>query len=128
MGEFNCYLHGKTLNLILQFKIKLRKLVLSCFSARCPVCLLLVAHYIWLSFSFTGKQTSDFLGAVSISLKGGSKEAPSHTIISPSLKGRVVFRGQIETSSDNNLTFYRVPDLLDPTVLANPFGWYFYNY
>ena len=90
----------------------------------CKVPSLLVICWL-ITFGFhsflLSKQTSDFLGAVSISLKGGSQEAPSHTIISPSLKGRVVFRGQIETSSDNNLTFYRVPDLLDPTVLANPF-------
>ena len=70
----------------------------------CKVPSLLVICWL-ITFGFhsflLSKQTSDFLGAVSISLKGGSQEAPSHTIISPSLKGSS-FRGQIETSSDNN--------------------------
>ena len=67
------------------------------------------------------KKTSDFLGAVSLQLKGGSVDAPYHKVVSPSLKGKPVFRGQVESAHDNNITFYRVPDLLDPTILANPF-------
>ena len=67
------------------------------------------------------KKTSDFLGAVSLQLKGGSVDAPYHKVVSPSLKGKPVFRGQIESAQDNNITFYRVPDLLDPTILAKSF-------
>ena len=66
-------------------------------------------------------QSSDLLGSVSILIEGGSAENPNHVIISPSLKGKSVFRGQVKGSSDNNISFYQVPDLLDPTRLSNPF-------
>ena len=68
-----------------------------------------------------GQQSSDYLGSVSIVIKGGSSSAPYHSIISPALKGKAVFRGQVESVVDNNLSFYTVPDLLDPTTLSKPF-------
>ena len=77
--------------------------------------------FLFVSPSLFGQQTSDFLGSVSILIKGGSVNAPHHSIISPSLKGKAVFRGQIESVLDNNLSFYTVPDLLDPTTLSKPF-------
>ncbi len=66
-------------------------------------------------------QSSDLLGSVSILIEGGSEENPNHVIISPSLKGKSVFRGQVKGGVDNNISFYKVPDLLDPTRLSNPF-------
>jgi len=66
-------------------------------------------------------QSSDLLGSVSIFIQGGSEDSPNHVIISPALKGRSVFRGQVQGVDDNNLSFYRIPDVLDPTTLAKPF-------
>ena len=74
-----------------------------------------------LSFKSFSSQSSELLGSVSILLQGGSESAPNHSIISPSLKGKSVFRGQVEGVLDNNISFYRIPDLLDPTVLSKPF-------
>ena len=74
-----------------------------------------------LSFKSFSSQSSELLGSVSILLQGGSESAPNHSIISPSLKGKSVFRGQVEGALDNNISFYRIPDLLDPTVLSKPF-------
>ena len=72
------------------------------------------------SMSFSA-QSSDLLGSLSVLIEGGSEANPNHVIISPSVKGKAVFRGQIKGSTDNNVSFYKVPDLLDPTTLANPF-------
>ena len=76
---------------------------------------------IFFSLKLSSSQSSEFLGSVSILIKGGSESAPNHSIISPSLKGRSVFRGQVLRTSDNNISFYRIPDLLDPTILSKPF-------
>ena len=76
---------------------------------------------IFFSLKLSSSQSSEFLGSVSILIKGGSESAPNHSIISPSLKGRSVFRGQVQGTSDNNISFYRIPDLLDPTILSKPF-------
>ena len=73
-----------------------------------------------LSQSFSA-QSSDLLGSLSVLIEGGSEANPNHVIISPSVKGKAVFRGQVKGSTDNNVSFYKVPDLLDPTTLANPF-------
>ena len=87
--------------------------------------LLRVSSYIVASTLFSLKlfssQSSELLGSVSILIEGGSESAPNHSIISPSLKGRSVFRGQVQGTSDNNISFYRIPDLLDPTILSKPF-------
>ena len=61
------------------------------------------------------------LGSISILIEGGSEENPNHVIISPSIKGKAVFRGQVQGTTDNNVSFYRVPDRLDPTTLSDPF-------
>lgn len=76
--------------------------------------------FFWISTIF-GQQSSDFLGSVSIVIKGGTEASPNYAIVSPSLKGKAVFRGQVEKVLDNNVSFYRVPDLLDPTTLSKPF-------
>ena len=73
-----------------------------------------------LSKSFSA-QSSDLLGSLSILIEGGSEANPNHVIISPSVKGKAVFRGQVKGGADNNVSFYKVPDLLDPTTLSNPF-------
>ena len=73
-----------------------------------------------LSKSFSA-QSSDLLGSLSILIEGGSEANPNHVIISPSVKGKAVFRGQVKGVTDNNVSFYKVPDLLDPTTLSNPF-------
>ena len=65
--------------------------------------------------------TGDFAGSISIALPAGSTDSPYYRIISPSLKGQAVFRGLVDSVSDNNISFSRVPDLLDPTTLSNPF-------
>jgi|GEM_PF-574765 len=67
-------------------------------------------------------QSSDLLGSVSVYVQGGSADSPNHVIISPALKGRSVFRGQVQSVDDNNLSFYRIPNVLDPTTLAKPFS------
>ena len=79
---------------------------------------LLIVGIISKSFS---AQSSDLLGSLSILIEGGSEANPNHVIISPSVKGKAVFRGQVKGGIDNNVSFYKVPDLLDPTTLSNPF-------
>ena len=80
-------------------------------------------------FCFTGSfillgqsgDTSDPMGELSILIPAGSPESPSYKILSTGTKGKVVFRGQVKQVNGNNLVFHRVPDLLDPTILAWPF-------
>ena len=81
------------------------------------LCLLLTSVCGFASDSNTG----DFAGSISIALPAGSTDSPYYRIISPSLKGQAVFRGLVDSVSDNNISFSRVPDLLDPTTLSNPF-------
>ena len=60
-------------------------------------------------------------GIFRINLPAGSVDAPSYNVLSPGVKGKVVFRGQVKLVSGNNVQFHRVPDLTDPTVLSWPF-------
>jgi hypothetical protein len=60
-------------------------------------------------------------GALSISIPSGSTLAPSYRVASSGLKGEAVFRGQVKQVSGNQITFHRVPDLLDPTKTSFPF-------
>ena len=53
-------------------------------------------------------------GSISIPIKGGALDSPSYTSLSPSLQGRIVFRGQTESINGSTLHFHLVPDLLDP--------------
>ncbi len=67
------------------------------------------------------RDTSSPAGSLSISLPGGSQQAPSYTVASSGLNGRVAFRGQVKSVNLNEVIFNRVPDLLDPTILSWPF-------
>ncbi len=83
----------------------------------CMFCIL----FLWTrSFSNDGN-TGDFVGSISIEIPAGTSGSPYYKIISPSLKGQPVFRGLVDSVMDNNISFPRVPDLLDPTTLSNPF-------
>mgnify|MGYP003973480093 CR=1 FL=1 len=61
------------------------------------------------------------VGSLSVILPSATPESPSYKIISPGVKGKVVFRGQVKQVSGNSVIFHRVPDLLDPTTLSWPF-------
>ena len=105
----------------------LREVFIS-FFAMCPPFRYLI-KILKLFFCFTGSfillgqsgETSDPVGELAISIPAGSPESPSYKILSTGTKGKVVFRGQIKQVNDDNLVFHRVPDLLDPTILAWPF-------
>jgi len=71
-------------------------------------------------FSESG-EVGDLSGAIGIKLEAGSPASPFYKIISAGLKSETAFRGQIASVTDNNVTFDRLPDLLDPTKLAWPF-------
>ena len=66
-------------------------------------------------------EISELQGAISIHLKAGSPDTPSFLVTSSSLKGEAVFRGQVKETADNNISFYQVPNLLDPDELQAPF-------
>lgn len=61
------------------------------------------------------------MGSLSVVLPSGTPDSPTYKIISPSVKGKVVFRGQVKLASSDNVSFHRVPDQLDPTILSWPF-------
>lgn len=71
-------------------------------------------------FSDSG-EVGDFSGAIAIELEEGSPTSPFYRVVSAGLKSEAAFRGQINSVTDNNVTFNRLPDLLDPTKLAWPF-------
>lgn len=71
-------------------------------------------------FAVSG-ESSELKGSLSIRLEAGSPESPFFHVSSCSLKGEAVFRGQIESSTGNVLSFHQVPDLLNPDDNATPF-------
>jgi hypothetical protein len=71
-------------------------------------------------FSDSG-EVGDLSGAIGIKIEAGSPSSPFYRVVSAGLKSEATFRGQINSVSDNNVTFNRLPDLLDPTKLAWPF-------
>ena len=71
-------------------------------------------------FASTG-ELADPTGALSITLPAGSPSVPSYVVSSSGLKGDAVFRGQVKLTNGNEITFHRVPDLLDPTKTSAPF-------
>ena len=71
-------------------------------------------------FSATG-EISELKGAISVNLEPGSPEKPFFLVTSSSLKGEAVFRGQVKQTADNNISFYEVPNLLDPDEMQPPF-------
>ena len=66
-------------------------------------------------------ELADPTGALSITLPAGSPSSPSYVVSSSGLKGEAVFRGQVKLANGNEITFHRVPDLLDPTKTSFPF-------
>jgi hypothetical protein len=72
-------------------------------------------------------EVGDLSGAIGIKLEAGSPlvtgspQGPFYKVVSAGLKSEAAFRGQIASVADNNLTFYTLPDLLDPTKNAFPF-------
>jgi hypothetical protein len=72
-------------------------------------------------------EVGDLSGAIGIKLEAGSPlvagspQGPFYKVVSAGLKSEAAFRGQIASVADNNLTFYTLPDLLDPTYPAFPF-------
>lgn len=83
----------------------------------CMLCMLLL----WIRSYSNDGNTGDFVGSISIEIPAGTPGSPFYKIVSPSLKGQSVFRGLVDSVVDNNISFSRVPDLLDPTTLSNPF-------
>ena len=66
---------------------------------------------------------SEPMGLVTINLSGGSPEAPSFTVVAPGIHGSCIFRGPIEGFvSDNNVSFYRTPELDNPANRKGPFS------
>ena len=83
----------------------------------CMLCML----FLWIRSYSNDGNTGDFVGSISIEIPAGTPGSPFYKIVSPSLKGQPVFRGLVDSVVDNNISFSRVPDLLDPTTLSNPF-------
>ena len=69
----------------------------------------------------SNKDLSEPVGSLSILLPDSTPSSPYYTIGSYGFKGDVVFRGQVESVSGNDLKFSRIPDLLDPSNLSWPF-------
>jgi len=74
-----------------------------------------------LSIFAQSSQTSELKGSIYVQLQGGSPERPFFLVSSSTLKGDAVFRGQVKHTTDNNISFYEVPDLLDPDQMRPPF-------
>ena len=72
-----------------------------------------------LAFGVSG-EISDLKGSVSIRLEAGSIDRPHFLVGSSTLKGEAVFRGQVKSIVDNNISFYQVPSLLDPDEMQPP--------
>ena len=83
----------------------------------CMLCM----FFLWIRSYSNDGNTGDFVGSISIEIPAGTPGSPYYKIVSPSLKGQPVFRGLVDSVVDNNISFSRVPDLLDPTTLSNPF-------
>ena len=69
----------------------------------------------------SNKDLSEPVGSLSILLPDSTPSSPYYTIGSYGFKGDVVFRGQVESVSGNDLKFSRIPDLPDPSNLSWPF-------
>lgn len=67
-----------------------------------------------------GMNHSESIGVLSVSLAGGSEEAPSFTLFSPGVKASSIFRGPVKSVMENNVTFYKSSDLANPANLLGP--------
>ncbi|MEK9772033.1 MAG: hypothetical protein VW576_00580 [Opitutae bacterium] len=63
---------------------------------------------------------SESMGVLSVQLKAGSVEAPAFAIFSPGVKQSSIFRGPVKSVSENNVTFYRTPNIANPANLLGP--------
>lgn len=68
-----------------------------------------------------GGEYSELQGSISVEIPAGSPDSPFFWVASSSLKGNAVFRGQVKETNDNNVSFYEVPNLLDPDEMQPPF-------
>lgn len=66
-------------------------------------------------------ELSELKGSISLVLEAGTPEKPFFWVGSSSLKGKAVFRGQVKQTVDQNISFYEVPNLLDPDETESPF-------
>lgn len=66
-------------------------------------------------------EVGELSGSIGVKIPAGAPASPSYKVVSAGLKSEAAFRGQIASVIDNNVTFDRLPDLLDPTKLAWPF-------
>jgi hypothetical protein len=73
------------------------------------------------TFSASTGEVGDLSGVIGVKLEAGSPQAPFYKVVSAGMKSKAAFRGQIASVIDNNVTFDRLPDLLDPTINAWPF-------
>ena len=81
------------------------------------VVLVLLSHAI----AWAGSH-SESIGVLSVMVSAGSIEAPSYTVFSPGVKAATLFRGPVKSSLENNVTFYRTPDIANPANLLGPFS------
>ena len=75
---------------------------------------LYLCYFFALLFTDAQEKNPNQFGSISIPIKGGGLASPSYPSLSPSLQGRIVFRGQTESTNGSTLNFHLVPDLLDP--------------
>lgn len=75
----------------------------------------LYAHAIVLGVSH-----SESMGILSVEIPQGSIDAPSYTIFSPGVKASSIFRGPVKSSQENNVTFYKTPDISNPANQTGP--------
>ncbi len=67
------------------------------------------------------KDYSEPVGSTQVVLAGGSPVAPNYWIVSPGYKGEAIYRGFVDHSNENNVSFHTTPDLANPFVQVGPF-------
>ncbi len=67
-----------------------------------------------------GSDLSEPLGMVAIELYAGSQEAPFYRIVSPGIKGESLYQGNVDSTTESNVSFARIPDLSNPAVQIGP--------
>ena len=67
-----------------------------------------------------GSSSSESMGVLSVSLQAGSWDAPSYSIFSPGVQNTPLFRGPIQSSEENNVSFFRTPDVANPSNFKGP--------
>lgn len=61
-----------------------------------------------------GTSVSSSLGVVELELNGGTTEAPEYLILSASAQKTAIFRGYVESASENNVTLEKTIDPINP--------------